>query len=75
MWLHRYIRLAPAVIAALLFFPIIGIKLGKGPFWNNTMQELELCYDNWWSTLLFIQNFASPGKMVNFQSFFFIGMA
>ncbi|KAJ6640801.1 Nose resistant to fluoxetine protein 6 [Pseudolycoriella hygida] len=63
MWLHRYMRLAPVVISVVLFFSTIATQLGKGPFWNSVMREVELCYDNWWSTVLFVQNYASAGKL------------
>lgn len=54
---HRLWRLLPVyiyVIAFVFLYPI----LGSGPFYHRVKdQNLEACQRNWWSNLLFINNF------------------
>lgn len=65
---HRYIRLAPCFAFMILLHATIMPKLVDGPFWNLS-SEREICRNNWWSNLLFIQNYVNPGAIVSFESF------
>ncbi|XP_067139818.1 nose resistant to fluoxetine protein 6-like [Centruroides vittatus] len=59
----RFIRLIPvllAVICSLLLLPIVG----SGPVWEEFVgSRVEKCQENWWATLLFINNWISYDNM------------
>jgi hypothetical protein len=39
--------------------------LGSGPMWDSTNSHLiQLCKENWWSALLYIQNYVGGYRMV-----------
>ncbi|XP_055910867.1 nose resistant to fluoxetine protein 6-like, partial [Eupeodes corollae] len=53
MYIHRYIRLTPALAAVVLFYITINRYIGSGPF----RVPSEGCAESWWYTLLYIQNY------------------
>ena len=59
-YVHRYIRLTPSLLLVILFytniFPIV-IKGPTGFTFSKTDLFLKPCYDSWWSTLIYINNF------------------
>lgn len=66
MYLHRYLRLTPLIAFMILFLMSFFKYMGSGPFWNIFMDAptIKSCEDNWWKTLLYIQNYVTPDKMV-----------
>ncbi|GBO04786.1 Nose resistant to fluoxetine protein 6, partial [Araneus ventricosus] len=63
LFFRRLIRILPAymmVISATFILP----HLGSGPFWNETVDPVvDSCKQNWWTNLLFINNFVTtPGQ-------------
>ncbi|KAL3266701.1 hypothetical protein HHI36_010863 [Cryptolaemus montrouzieri] len=60
MYLHRYLRLTPAV-AALFFFTDSLLKfLGNGPLWFFALDVVRIpCENNWWRYFLYIQNYGN----------------
>ncbi|KAL3267592.1 hypothetical protein HHI36_011710 [Cryptolaemus montrouzieri] len=62
-YLHRYIRLTPALGALAFVTATIYPYLGSGPLWSNVRINQEFCQENWWSTILYIQNYASIPKL------------
>ncbi|XP_017061001.2 LOW QUALITY PROTEIN: nose resistant to fluoxetine protein 6 [Drosophila ficusphila] len=63
MYLHRLVRLTPVLFLAILIFMTIFKRLDSGPLWNQFTGSTELCKDSWWATLLYVQNYAAPGRM------------
>jgi len=58
MYVHRYLRLTPALAAAVLFVVSFLKYLGGGPFWQQSVTPLvHSCEKTWWATLLYIQNY------------------
>ncbi|XP_072380970.1 nose resistant to fluoxetine protein 6-like [Diabrotica undecimpunctata] len=56
-YLHRYIRLTPAVIGVIIVVATLIKYTGSGPKWPvmDTLYQ-EGCQKYWWSTLLYIHN-------------------
>jgi len=56
-FIHRYLRLTPALAIMLLFNATLYSRIGSGPLWKPYSQRTEEeCRDNWWKYLLFINN-------------------
>ena len=53
---HRWIRLWPAYLMAILFYWKISVRMGSGPLWNNYIELAENCSWSSWMNLLFIDN-------------------
>ncbi|KAH8352937.1 hypothetical protein KR084_007429, partial [Drosophila pseudotakahashii] len=63
MYLHRLVRLTPVLALAVLIFMTLFPRLDSGPLWKQFTSSSELCSDTWWATLLYVQNYAAPGRM------------
>lgn len=64
--MHRYLRLTPVLILIMLFSITIMKFMGDGPLWKF-MYDAGLynnCVKNWWSMLLYMQNYLHPNEMV-----------
>uniref|UniRef100_A0A6P7GAN4 Nose resistant to fluoxetine protein 6-like n=1 Tax=Diabrotica virgifera virgifera TaxID=50390 RepID=A0A6P7GAN4_DIAVI len=64
-YLHRYIRLTPALIGVIIVSATLLKYTGSGPKWpliNSVSQEG--CQEYWWSTILYIHNELNLGNMV-----------
>ncbi|XP_017003600.2 nose resistant to fluoxetine protein 6-like [Drosophila takahashii] len=60
MYLHRYLRLTPVVAISILVYWKILPLLGDGPLYGNwNFDSYDRCEDNWYWTLLYIQNYAA----------------
>uniref|UniRef100_A0A182P7U7 Nose resistant-to-fluoxetine protein N-terminal domain-containing protein n=1 Tax=Anopheles epiroticus TaxID=199890 RepID=A0A182P7U7_9DIPT len=64
MYLHRYLRLTPALAALVLFSATLMRYVGSGPFWDGAMTLTEEpCRTYWWSALLYVQNYVNPQEV------------
>lgn len=71
MYIHRYIRLTPAVAAAVLLVVSLLKFMGSGPYWHNFLDvHKKGCDEYWWSTLLYVQNYVNPNNLVSLSRFF-----
>ncbi|XP_043470128.1 nose resistant to fluoxetine protein 6-like isoform X2 [Leptopilina heterotoma] len=61
-YLHRYIRLTPAVGALLIFTIFIIPHIGTGPL-RDSYEAYNQCEDCWWTILLYLQNFINKHAM------------
>jgi peptidoglycan/LPS O-acetylase OafA/YrhL len=61
--LHRYLRLTPIYAFTMLFNASYMYNVQDGPFWPR-IQEMEryTCRQNWWSHLLYLNNYFSNTK-------------
>lgn len=59
MYLHRYLRLTPALTAAVLLYLSLFRHFGSGPF-GQALSPQGMCENSWWSILLYVQNYVSP---------------
>lgn len=63
--LKRFFRLAVPLFFVLLFYAYIWEHLGTGPQWSAVVDKnADLCKQNLWKNLLFIQNFYPVDEMV-----------
>ncbi|KAG8237337.1 hypothetical protein J437_LFUL014543 [Ladona fulva] len=66
LYIFRYVRLTPVLMAVMLFYSTILNKIGSGPLWEKiTSPEKEKCLENWWTNILYINNYVNSDKMVN----------
>ncbi|XP_067126507.1 nose resistant to fluoxetine protein 6-like [Centruroides vittatus] len=60
---HRLWRVSPAYfmsVASMFFLPL----LGSGPIWHVTLDFfLDKCRKNWWTNLIFLNNFINSDEM------------
>lgn len=67
-YFHRYMRLTPVYLISILIYANILTVLGSGLFWNSADHIIvEPCFTNWWTALLYIQNYVNPEAMVGFN--------
>lgn len=59
LYLHRYLRLTPALAAAILMHSTLIRHFGSGPLWKATDPQ-PMCEKYWWTTLLYVQNYVNP---------------
>lgn len=58
-------RILPTYIAVILIFAFILPYMGDGPLWKMIVYpEAEFCRKNWWTNLLFINNYVNSNEMV-----------
>jgi peptidoglycan/LPS O-acetylase OafA/YrhL len=62
MYLHRYIRLTPAYGLIMLVLSTIILHFGSGPTWNFMERQADTCQENWWTNLLYINNFVNSDQ-------------
>lgn len=68
---HRYIRLTSSLAAAVLACMTVLQRMGEGPLWDMFMPVAsEPCSRWWWTTLLYVQNYANPGQMCMSHSWY-----
>ncbi|XP_023289003.1 nose resistant to fluoxetine protein 6, partial [Orussus abietinus] len=60
-YIHRYVRLTPAVAVLIAITIFIVPRLGSGAKWEQIVDMLvEPCNQKWWTILLYVQNFVHP---------------
>lgn len=66
MYLHRYLRLTPIVAVSILLYLKLLPRMGDGPLFGNwNFDNYDNCNDNWYWTLLYIQNYAADKEVSN----------
>lgn len=62
---YRYIRLTPPYAYLILFHATFLYEFGDGPGWKNVaLIERNFCRSNWWTNLLYVNNYVRPEQMV-----------
>lgn len=70
LYLHRFLRLTPLLAAAILISLSILQYATSGPRWPILLHTTRsMCEENWWKTLLYVQNYVSSEKIVSFTPF------
>ncbi|CAH1371462.1 unnamed protein product [Tenebrio molitor] len=60
----RYFRLTPLIAIVVGCFGTWMPHIGRGPFWDDFVgTEYRACRTNWWSNLLYVNNFVHLDKM------------
>ncbi|KXZ75923.1 hypothetical protein TcasGA2_TC031628 [Tribolium castaneum] len=63
-YVHRYIRLTPALGVIILVYATTLKYLGSGPLWNSFDEHLVIpCRKRWWAALLYIQNYVHDDQI------------
>ncbi|XP_018573259.1 nose resistant to fluoxetine protein 6 [Anoplophora glabripennis] len=57
MYLHRYLRLTPAMLMLYLVAITFFKNMGDGPLWLSTNELVATCRKYWWPFFLYIQNY------------------
>lgn len=64
----RYIRLTPMYAFVVLLHATWLIKLQDGPMWKRGVEtERTFCRRNWWTNLLYVNNFVNADQPVTVQ--------
>ncbi|CAB3388149.1 Hypothetical predicted protein [Cloeon dipterum] len=62
-YVYRYLRLTVPVAVMVLFVAFVVYHIGRGPQWNTLLGfQSQICREKWWTTLLYINNFADYDK-------------
>lgn len=65
-YVHRYLRITLPLSLVVLFYATLPQFLGSGPMLYNVYKNHQkYCQDYWWSTLLHLQAYFNPDKLVN----------
>jgi hypothetical protein len=65
MFVNRYLRYTPSVLFLLLFMlSFIPYALVNGPSIRFLDNNVQMCRDHWWSTILMVQNYVNVNKIV-----------
>lgn len=65
MYVHRYLRLTPLVLAAMIYIMTLEQQMGTGPIWKyHVTLRRSICERQWWKTLLYMQNYDEPFNSV-----------
>ncbi|XP_045494785.1 O-acyltransferase like protein-like [Colias croceus] len=59
-YIQRILRLFPLLGAIILLEASFFHRITDGPFWMSVATNTDRCRTNWWSTLLYIQNYVHP---------------
>ncbi|XP_018573256.1 uncharacterized protein LOC108912502 [Anoplophora glabripennis] len=63
-YVHRILRLTPALATLILFYATLLEYMVSAPFWPSLADILQgECERNWWVTLLYVQNFVNSNAM------------
>ncbi|CAG9821312.1 unnamed protein product [Phaedon cochleariae] len=70
-FMNRYIRLTPTLAIMIAFEATLLIHLGKGPYWDILVgREYRNCRQNWWTNLLYINNYVEKNNMCLHQTWY-----
>ncbi|PSN55353.1 Nose resistant to fluoxetine protein 6 [Blattella germanica] len=70
-YLLRYIRLTPPYAFVIFFYATLMYHLGSGPLWDVQVgYNKQLCMENWWTNLLYLNNYINVDKMCMNQTWY-----
>ncbi|XP_014477851.1 PREDICTED: nose resistant to fluoxetine protein 6-like isoform X2 [Dinoponera quadriceps] len=71
LYVHRYVRLTPAYAMMIGFYATLFDKLGTGLHWDNWVSvNKNSCQVNWWTNLLYINNYVNVDNICMAQSWY-----
>lgn len=69
-YIHRYLRITLPLSLVVLFYVTLPQFLGSGPLLYDVYKNHQkFCQDYWWSTLLHLQAYVNPDKLVRITIF------
>ncbi|GFG32287.1 hypothetical protein Cfor_02684, partial [Coptotermes formosanus] len=70
-YIHRYLRLTPPYAFLIFFYATLLSHLGCGPLWQQWVgRNRDYCLANWWSNLLYINNYMNVPEMCLDQTWY-----
>ncbi|XP_041377307.1 nose resistant to fluoxetine protein 6-like [Gigantopelta aegis] len=60
---HRFWRLTPIYMFVLAGFGCLYTYLGSGPLWPEAIKAADMCKENWWTNLLYVNNLVRVDDM------------
>ncbi|XP_054157680.1 nose resistant to fluoxetine protein 6-like [Oppia nitens] len=64
LYLNRYLRMTPAMMAVIAFSATLLKYLGSGPQWSESITMFnQWCQTNWWINSLYLHNFINTNNM------------
>lgn len=70
--LLRYIRFIPLLLLTVLMHATWLYHIGRGPFWDRVnFTERQFCRENWWTNLLFLDNYVNAERKCLIHRFYF----
>ncbi|XP_043270688.1 nose resistant to fluoxetine protein 6-like [Venturia canescens] len=71
LYARRYLRLTPAYAVIIGFYATLFYKMGSGPYWDTWIDSnRNFCRENWWTNLLYVNNYVNVQKMCMSQSWY-----
>ncbi|XP_033218540.1 O-acyltransferase like protein-like [Belonocnema kinseyi] len=71
LYVHRYFRLTPAYAMTIGFYATLFYKMGSGLDWDTWVgKNSDYCRKNWWTNLLYINNYINLDAMCMSQSWY-----
>ncbi|XP_071445546.1 nose resistant to fluoxetine protein 6-like [Hetaerina americana] len=71
LYLYRYIRLTPVYMIIVAFYATLFYRVNRGPLWEARIgMETERCETNWWTNLLYVNNYVNTMQLCMFQSWY-----
>jgi len=59
---HRWMRLAPTYLVAILIYWKLTVTFNTGPLWYQYSNRAQQCGDSWWKNILFLDNVLNTGS-------------
>ncbi|KAJ3650137.1 hypothetical protein Zmor_021845 [Zophobas morio] len=71
IFILRYLRLTPTLAFVVAFHCTWLIHISRGPFWDKIIgDEYRNCRKNWWTNLLYINNYVNKEEMCLQQTWY-----
>uniref|UniRef100_A0A8D8S2D6 Nose resistant to fluoxetine protein 6 n=1 Tax=Cacopsylla melanoneura TaxID=428564 RepID=A0A8D8S2D6_9HEMI len=71
VYLDRIMRVLPSYVSVITFYMYILPIIGQGPRYKEiAVRESNRCLKNWWTNVLYINNFVDPSNMCMLQSWY-----
>lgn len=71
LYLHRWLKIMPVLMVAVLIFMSLNPRLVDGPYSTFLLtSQIPACEDYWWSAMLFVQNYVNPNSICILHSWF-----
>ncbi|CAL8129603.1 unnamed protein product [Orchesella dallaii] len=69
-YVHRYLRLTPTYAILVGIMATIIPYLGNGPYWAVMTRWGNICENNWWTNLLYVNNFVNTSWLCQGEAWY-----
>ncbi|XP_035714450.1 nose resistant to fluoxetine protein 6 [Folsomia candida] len=69
-YIHRYLRLTPVYAAIVGVMATLVPYAGRGPYWFIMERWSEICEDNWWTNMLYVNNFVNTSWLCQGEAWY-----